>query len=205
MTLSISTKSAQSIVGTNNDGNRPKDDFYPTPTEVTRALLRVEPFVPPMTIWEPACGNGAMSKVLESTGLNVFSTDLNNHGYGQTGVDFIDTDHGLMKDFGFYNHGTAIVTNPPFNLAYEFIEHAIRDLQVQKLCLLMKLSALEGRKRATLLEETHLSRVWVFKNRIQLTRNGEEMRSGGMMAFAWFVWERDWDKKPEIGWICTKE
>jgi len=188
---------AQSIVGTNSDGGRPADDFYPTPPEVTRALLRVEPFVPPMDIWEPACGNGAMSKVLEQTGLSVYSSDLNDHGYGDSYIDFLETEGARPN--------TAIVTNPPFKLASDFIRHAIYDLQVPKLCLLMKLIALEGQVRGRLLEDTGLSRVWVFRDRIKLTRNGDDYKNGGMMAFAWFVWERDWDKKPEIGWISTKD
>ena len=33
---------AQSIVGTNNDGGRPENDFYPTPPEGTNGLLKVE-------------------------------------------------------------------------------------------------------------------------------------------------------------------
>lgn len=198
MSNSLLTKKAQSIVGTNNDGGRPDDDFYPTPPEVTRALLRVEPFVPPMGIWEPACGNGAMSEVLKLTGLDVYSSDLVDRGYGDSYIDFLEMEKAP------YPH-TAIVTNPPFKLASEFIRHAIYDLEVPKLCLLLKLSALEGRSRARLLEETKLSRVWVFSNRIQLTRNGEDVRGGGMIAFAWFTWDRGWEKKPEIGWISTKD
>jgi hypothetical protein len=41
--------------------NRQRDDFYPTPPEGTRALLSVERFEGP--IWEPACGDGAISRV----------------------------------------------------------------------------------------------------------------------------------------------
>jgi len=37
-------------------------EFYPTPPEATRALLSVESFEG--DIWEPACGDGAISKVL---------------------------------------------------------------------------------------------------------------------------------------------
>lgn len=40
--------------------NRSRDDFYPTPPEMTRALLSVELFYG--AIWEPACGDGAMSR-----------------------------------------------------------------------------------------------------------------------------------------------
>ena len=60
------------IMGT----NRQKDDFYPTPPEATIALLNSEKFGEG-TIWECACGNGAMSKVLKDSGYKVYSSDLN--------------------------------------------------------------------------------------------------------------------------------
>lgn len=43
------------------------NEFYPTPPEATRALLSVEHF--DGDIWEPACGDGRIAKVLEDHGL----------------------------------------------------------------------------------------------------------------------------------------
>lgn len=185
---------AHQIVGDKPEG-RPEGDFYPTPPEVTRALLRVEAFLPDWTIWEPACGDGSMSEVLKATGCNVISTDLYDHGYGETGVDFIG-EHLIRPS------PLAIVTNPPFVDAGEFIRQAW-SYNPEKFCLLMKLSALEGMARSKLLHETGLSRVWVFRNRIQLTRNGEAARGSGMIAFAWYVWDKKHKGRPEIGWIST--
>ena len=51
-----------SAAKTNRNGMRPETDFYPTPPEATRALLDVESFYD--TVWEPACGDGAISKEL---------------------------------------------------------------------------------------------------------------------------------------------
>lgn len=53
---------------------RATDDFYPTPPEPTIAFLRAEmtrlkDFV---TIWECACGDGAMGREIEAAGLDVF-------------------------------------------------------------------------------------------------------------------------------------
>jgi len=67
--------------------NAERDHFYPTPPEGTRALLRVEKFEG--TIWEPACGDGAISRELEAVGHTVLSTDLIDRGYGTAGVDFL--------------------------------------------------------------------------------------------------------------------
>jgi len=57
-----------------DSANRQKDDFYPTPPEGTRALLSVERF--DGSIWEPACGDGAISRVLIEAGYEVVSSDL---------------------------------------------------------------------------------------------------------------------------------
>ena len=55
-------------------------DFYATPPEATRALLSVEDF--DGLVWEPACGHGAISRVLVNAGYSVVSTDLIDRGYG---------------------------------------------------------------------------------------------------------------------------
>src|SRR5271168_1273626 len=56
-------------------------DFFPTPAWATYALIDNECFFG--DIWESACGDGAMSRVLETTGRTVISTDLYNRGYGE--------------------------------------------------------------------------------------------------------------------------
>lgn len=78
-------------------------EFYPTPPEATRALLAVESFEG--DIWEPACGDGAISKVLEAAGYQVVSTDLIDRGYGAGGHNFLKSDRPLAKN---------IITNPPY-------------------------------------------------------------------------------------------
>lgn len=184
---------ACSIVGDRKEG-RPSDDFYPTPPEATRALLKVEKFG--HVIWEPACGDGAISEVLFSSGYDVVSTDLNSHGYGKPDIDFLKTD---------LPYANTIITNPPFTLAEEFIEHA-HKLKVVKMALLLKLSALEGRRRSEVMRKTHLTRIHVFENRLTMTRNGEKSKNGGMIAFAWFVWEHGYQGAPTLGWIrCGKQ
>ena len=182
-------KRAQSIVGTNNDGGRPENDFYPTPPEGTEALLRVERF--DHDIWEPACGDGAMSRVISQW-----------HGYKVIGTDIEPRSFGLPLDLLKSTQLMApnIITNPPFRIAQEFAEHAL-DLGCDKLALLCKLCFLEGKSRAAWLEQSPLKNVYVFKSRLTLYRDGVKMKNGGMIAFAWFVWERGYTGWPVIGWI----
>jgi hypothetical protein len=60
--------------------NRDQDDFYVTPRRGIEALLDVEKF--DESIWECACGDGAISRVLVERGHHVISTDLVDRGYG---------------------------------------------------------------------------------------------------------------------------
>lgn len=92
-------------------------EFYPTPPEATRALLSAEPF--DGSIWEPACGQGHISKVLVDAGYNVVSTDLVAYGYGEANRDFLAESRPLAKH---------IVTNPPYGrgLADAFAKHALK-------------------------------------------------------------------------------
>ena len=63
-------------------GKRREMDFYPTPPEVTVALVRFlrERYLmtDADTVWEPACGDGAMVRALRSEGLTVTASDIQN-------------------------------------------------------------------------------------------------------------------------------
>jgi hypothetical protein len=62
-------------------------DFYATPKWVTEALLRHVHLRGP--IWEPYCGDGAMSHALAAYGHDVVSTDIADRGFGTPGVNFL--------------------------------------------------------------------------------------------------------------------
>ena len=99
------------IIGGN--GNRRKNDFYPTPPECTIALLDfLEAHdVKINRVWECAAGNGAIAKVLENRGCSVVQTDI------VDGTDFITAVLPEGVDW--------IITNPPFSLAEAFIIRSI--------------------------------------------------------------------------------
>ena len=172
---------------------RQKDDFYPTPKRGIDALLSVEKFDGP--IWEPACGDGAISEVLKASGYHVQSTDLVARGYGVSGVDF------LME---YTPQAPNIVTNPPFKLAVPFVRKSLQ-LTTGKVAMLLKIAFLEGVERSKLFAESPLARVHVFSQRLAFVPGGSTsarvLDGGGMMAFAWFVWEHGYTGKPELGWI----
>ena len=170
--------------------NREKDDFYPTPPEGTRALLGVEKF--DGDIWEPACGDGAISKVLIDAGHAVLSTDLMDRGFGTPRIDF------LME---WQPRAPNIITNPPFKMAEEFARHALK-LTTGKVAMLCRLAWLEGKERRVMFETTPLARIWVFSGRLGMQRGRQAGKGeGGMIAFAWFVWDHAHKGPPTIGWV----
>ena len=62
---------------------RAENDFYATDPRAIELLLDIESFSD--KIWECACGEGHLSKVLEAKGYDVISTDLINRGFGTGG------------------------------------------------------------------------------------------------------------------------
>lgn len=179
---------AMQIVGYNKNGDREKDDFYATPAEATVSLLKAEKFEG--SIYEPCCGEGHISKVLEAHGYRVKSSDLIDRGYGKPRQDFL---------FERQQHAN-IVTNPPYKNALDFVEQAV-ELSNLKCALLLKLSFLEGQKRKLFFEARPPSRIHVFSQRQSLMKNGESY-TGGMMALAWFIWDQE-DKSGEakVRWL----
>lgn len=164
-------------------------DFYPTPAWATHALVESEPFVG--DIWEPACGDGTMSRVLAKTGNQVVSSDLYDRGFGEIGHDFLTTQR---------RHAN-IITNPPYNAAEGFVASGLRCAE-KKFALLLRLAFLEGANRAnTIFHRAPPSRVWVFSERITFYMKGAQVAGSGTTAYAWFLWNKDHTGPTELAWL----
>lgn len=174
-----------------NPTDRQVDDFYATPRSAIVQLLQVEQF--DNVVWEPACGDGAISRVLQETGHAVVSTDLIDRGYGIGGIDFLME----MKPAGYH-----VVTNPPFKLATEFARRAL-ELVPGKVAMLLKIGFLEGPTREDI--HKYLARVWVIRRRITFLKDGKEFSrsngKGGIHTYAWFVWDRSHTGPVSLGWL----
>jgi hypothetical protein len=160
-------------------------DLYETPSVATEALLHAEHL--PHKIWEPACGRGAIVNVLRSAGHSVVATDIADYGVPITPQGYWGHDFLLELDAP---EGTeAIVTNPPFQLAEEFVAHAL-DL-APMVVMLLRLAFMESERRCHILENRGLARVHVFRKRLPMMhRDGWEGRKANSgMAFCWMVWD----------------
>lgn len=167
--------------------------FYETPEEATIALLEREQFKG--SVWEPACGKGAISQVLKSRGYwDILSTDLIDRGYGQQ-LDF-------LTEFKWQKRNN-IITNPPFNLAKAFVLRALEATN-GKVAMFLRLAFLESQSRKEMFENTPLARVYVFSKRLTLYPRDmpkEERGGSGSIAFAWFVWDHAYHGEPVLRWI----
>lgn len=164
-------------------------DFYPTPRWATFALIESEQFVG--DIWEPACGDGAMSDVLAQTGNTIISSDLYDRGYGESGLDYLTTKRRAPN----------VITNPPFNSAEGFVETGLRAAD-RKFALLLRLAFLEGANRANTIFHKHPpSRVWVFSERITFYPKGAVVSGSGTTAYAWYIWDQTHSGPTELAWL----
>lgn len=163
-----------------------KDDLYETPAVAVYALLRVEKL--PTYLWEPACGPGAIVKVLREQGHAVYASDLVNYGCPDShhGFDFLLP----CCDYKFLpHHVEAIITNPPFKLAEQFVVRALN--LAPRVIMLLRLAFLESARRAPLLDGGLLARVYPFANRLPMMHRAgwEGPRASSATPFAWFVWD----------------
>ena len=164
-------------------------DFYPTPSWGTKALIKYETF--DGSILEPCCGDGAMSEILKETGCPIISSDLYARGYGSQN-DF----------FSLQGPYENIITNPPYNVAEDILEHALK-ISTKKVALLLRLAFLESIKRYRKFY-SHIppTRVYVFTERLSMYPAGEVIKGGGVTPHAWFIWDKsDTSLKTEIKWI----
>ncbi len=172
---------------------RNADDYYCEPRVAVDALLDVEEFAD-STTWDPACGSGNIPRAFRARGYGINGTDLVDRGGCDWTMDFL-AEH--PADYLYSN----IVTNPPFNLATEFLLRAL-PLTTDKVCILQRLAWLEGKARRQVFESTPLARVWVFSSRISMPPGGSNQPAkGGSVAFAWYVWKHGHQGPPTLGWI----
>lgn len=159
-----------------------KDDLYETPSVAVDSLLRVEKL--PQYLWEPAAGPGSIVKVLRAAGHTVLASDL---------VDYGVDSHFHGRDFLMERKAPdgcqGIITNPPFKLAEEFVEHALE--LCPRVIMLLRLAFLESDRRRGILEGRGLARVHVYRKRLPMMHRAEwaGRKANSGMAFAWFCWD----------------
>ena len=191
-------------------------DYYPTPRGLFAALHKHEKF--PGTVWEPACGTGELAKEMKNCGVNVvLETDKVNYGYGNSIGDFRNISYSA-------DH---IITNPPYRLSREFIQHAVgkktrgqtvsQGCAKSKVAMLLDLNFLASAIRRDFFADYTPVRIWVFRQRITMyspaslrKRLEKRLKDGlditkkpppGTRAYAWYVWDTAHRGLPTVDWL----
>lgn len=177
---------------------RHSEDFYATPPQAIDDLFAQEEF--DIDIWEPACGQGHLSKRMKELGKKVLSTDLVDRGYGNTGVDFLGN-YLVNREMNFWDGD--IITNPPYKIALEFLDKALQSIEFgAKVAFFLKIQFLEGQKRRDFFKRFPPKVVYVYSHRMSCAMNGEfEKYTAAAMCHCWFVWEKGFTGDPIIKWI----
>lgn len=174
-------------------------EFYPTPPEGIRALLSVERF--DGTIWEPACGDGAIARELVTAGYEVISTDLADHGYGTPGIDFLKETTPRAKH---------IVTNPPYGrgLADRFVGHALKLTRQTggSVAMLLNLASLAHPSRHAKFINTPPAAIYALDNLVCWPNGNprEARRSTHEHRYCWMIW-RPHTIRPTFWWLSTAQ
>lgn len=146
----------------------------------------------PKSIWECACGDGALAEVFKKYGYAVKATDLIYRGYGVGGVDFLSNDEKFNG---------AIITNPPFKHAESFVLTALDKVNDGGLvCMFLRTLFLEGKARKEFFTQNPPKYVLVSSARIMCSKPSYQGKSSAM-SFSWFVWQKGYQGQTVVRWF----
>lgn len=192
-------------LGASNHSEKEREinDFYstdPKSLEIFLKALERDGFKLHKDIWECACGQGHLSKILESKGYNVLSTDLIDRGYGK-----VDNDSDFLNG-KYYTHTKFegdILTNPPYKYAKEFVETALNKIIYGGYVIMfLKIQFLEGKERRKLFDKYPSKYVYVNSARQTCYINGDmSKKMSSATCYCWFIWEKGFTGEPIIRWI----
>ncbi len=169
---------------TNRSGVRVPLDVYPTPTWCVHRLL--EEIELPGGHWcEPCAGDGAIIRAVNEVRKDVVwsaveirrECDANLVELGATVI----IDDALHCEWQLRPEPISVViTNPPYALAEEFLDHALQA--ASKVALLLRLNFLGSERRAPLFRRCPPD-VSILPNRPSFIRGEHDN-----CEYAWFVW-----------------
>ena len=203
--------STLNTLGSSNNSSRTREDldFYQTPAYAVKTLAERFDFKS-KNIWEPMAGNGMISKGLAAAGYAVHSTDIVERSYKLDAV----LDYFLCNGYNAKGDDFAIVTNPPYEKANEFLIHTMSIVKPKTCCVFLPIRYLEGSKRySQIYSRFKPSKVFVYAQRLGCFKESDaeagivtDKGVGSAVAYMWLCFDRDtWNSqstKTEIEWIA---
>ncbi len=170
-------------------------DDFPTPPWATRALFSyiIPDITKNMNCLEPACGAGHMSNVLIDYFGSVSSSDVHDYGYGEV-KNFLSPRNNVEK----YDW---VITNPPFNLAEQFI---IKSLEISNIGLatLVRTVFIESIGRYNrLFNKTPPNIMAQFSERVPMIKGRLDPKASTATGYCWLVWRKNEQIQPKLMWI----
>lgn len=172
----------------NSNFDRKELDFYPTPEWITEAViheLRQYHVDHNTFMWEPACGQGHISRILHKYFGNVMSTDIADYNY--------DGQSFSIRNFLEYNtvlrENSCIITNPPYGkLAEKFIRHALNILPADGVCAFLMRNEYDCAKtRVDLFQHSAFCKKLVLTTRPKWIAESD---GSPRHNYAWYIWDR---------------
>lgn len=171
-----------------SEGQRRANDFYPTgQPEAIRALLAYDGLRiwQAGSVWEPACGDGALVREIRAAGLHCYASDLIDRGCPDSSTtDFFDSRESPAR---------AIITNPPYDLVNArdgkgaWLRHTLSLPGWDYLALLLSWDWPAARQNGlgAMLDATPFSWCYLMRWKLDFTGEGSPPQRN-----AWFVWDR---------------
>jgi len=166
-------------------------DDFPTPPWATRALcewlknpidemLGIDS-VEWQTCCEPAANRGHMVKPLREYFKTVYASDIFDYGAGFPQGDYLFDPQPIVN---------WTITNPPFRLAEQFIERALKHSRLG-VALIVRSAFLEGIGRYNNLFSTRPpSDILQFSERVVMHKGKLSAKGSTATAYCWLVWRR---------------
>lgn len=174
---------------------RREADLYETPAWVTHALC-AQFGVAGQRVWEPACASGQMASVLSGSKASVRRTDISI----DPSQDFLALNDALDCNI--------IITNPPYELAREFCEHALGLMQPARgaVAMLLRTDFDNAVSRAHLFGGCPaFSKKLVLTKRIAWFVEADgKPKASPSFNHAWYIWDWKHQGPPTISYGPTR-
>jgi hypothetical protein len=169
---------------------RKERDLYETPEWVSEVGASQLGPTGDGLVWEPACGSGKMQAVIQQY-YDVIGSDIH------LGRDFLTA--GLIEP-----DVRRIMTNPPYELATEFCEHALRLMEPVggSVLMLLRTDFDHAKSRSHLFRDCPaFAKKLVLMRRIAwfVEANGKPKASPSF-NHAWYIWDWKHEGPPTIGY-----
>ena len=181
---------------TNRGSIRRESDFYKTPYDAVEKVLDALGGFYGNEFLECCAGDGVIVRALRRNfeEINISAIEIREEEKSRllyAGADAVDiADFRQWKPDGKID---VIITNPPYSIAQEIIEHCFEIAPEAEIIMLLRLAFLESKKRKSFWGKHPVTQIYVLSERPSFTGKGTDAT-----AYAWFVWSKSREPKIKV-------